>query len=272
MLHTTLTFKPAFWKSAVQAVLEVLATLAILACSAGWAFATIPVYGYVVKESYPHDPQAFTQGLVFKDGVLFESTGLNGHSSIRKVQLETGKVLQKQDIDSAHFGEGIAVVGNDIIGLTWTSHIGFVFDIKTFKLKRTFNYPGEGWGLAHNGQYVFMSDGTSAIRVLHPTTLAEVRRIDVTADGAPVARLNELEWVEGEIFANVWGTDTIARIDPTSGHVTGWIDLSGLLEPRWKGIRNADVLNGIAYDAKAHRLFVTGKLWPRLFEIELVRK
>ena len=266
MIHTTLTLKLAICRSAAQVV------LAVLACSASWAVAAIPIYGYVVKQSYPHDPQAFTQGLVFKDGVLFESTGLNGHSSIRKVQLETGKVLQKQDIDSAHFGEGIAVVGNDIISLTWTSHIGFVFDIKTFKVKRTFNYPGEGWGLAQNGQYVFMSDGTAAIRVLHPTTLAEVRRIDVTADGAPVARLNELEWVEGEIFANVWGTDTIARIDPASGHVIGWIDLSGLLEPRWKGIRNADVLNGIAYDAKAHRLFVTGKLWPRLFEIELVRK
>jgi glutamine cyclotransferase len=266
MHDTTLSFPSARCKSALRILLTVLA------CSASWALAAIPVYGYVVKASYPHDPQAFTQGLVFKDGVLYEGTGLNGHSSIRKVQLETGKVLQKQDIDRDHFGEGIAVVGNDIIALTWTSHLGFVFDLKTFKLKHTFNYPGEGWGLAQNGQFVFMSDGTAAIRVLHPTTLAEVRRIDVTADGAPVERLNELEWVEGEIFANVWGTDTIARIDPTSGHVTGWIDLSGLLEQKWKGIRNSDVLNGIAYDAKAHRLFVTGKLWPRLFEIELVRK
>jgi glutamine cyclotransferase len=245
---------------------------AVLALSASGAFAAIPVYGYVVKESYPHDPQAFTQGLVFKDGILYESTGLNGHSSIRKVQLETGKVLQKQDIDIAYFAEGIAVVGNNIISLTWTSHVGFVFDRKTLQTKRTFSYPGEGWGLAQNGQFVFMSDGTSTIRVLHPATLEEVRRIDVTADGVPVERLNELEWVEGEIFANVWGTDTIARIDPVSGHVTGWIDLSGLLEPRWRGIRNADVLNGIAYDVKSKRLFVTGKLWPRLFEIELVRK
>lgn len=246
--------------------------LACLLFGVGTARADIAVYGFVVKHSYPHDPSAFTQGLVFKDGFLYESTGQNGRSSVRKVQLETGKVLQQKDIDAAYFGEGIAVVGNEILALTWTSQVGFVFDLKSFQLKRQFAYVGEGWGLAHNGQSVYMSDGTSSIRVLHLGTLAEVRRIQVTAEGAPVARLNELEWVDGEIFANVWGTDLIARIDPGTGKVVGWIDLKGLLEPRWQGIRVADVLNGIAYDSKRRRLFVTGKLWPRLFEIELVRK
>lgn len=246
--------------------------LAFFVWGGSTAHADIPVYGFVVKQSYPHDPSAFTQGLVFRDGFLYESTGLNGHSSIRKVQLETGKVLQQKDIDAAHFGEGIAVVGNEIIALTWTSQVGFVFDLKSFQLKRQFAYPGEGWGLTHNGPFIYLSDGTPTIRVLDPTTLAEVKKIQVTAEGAPVARLNELEWVDGEIFANVWGTDLIARINPSSGNVVGWIDLKGLLERRWQGIRVADVLNGIAYDSKRHRLFVTGKYWPRLFEIALVRK
>lgn len=250
----------------------VLVSLALSACGIGVAHAALPVYGYLVKNTYPHDPQAFTQGLLFRDGFLYESTGLNGRSSVRKVQLETGKVLMRKDIASEYFGEGITDVGNEIVGLTWTSKLGFVFDIGNFKLKKKFSYPGEGWGLAHDGKQVYMSDGTSSIRVLDPKTLAEVRRIQVTAAGQPVAQLNELEWVEGELFANVWQTNVIARIDPSSGHVLGWIDLTGLLQFAGKIIEPVDVLNGIAYDSKRHRLFVTGKLWPALFEIELIER
>ena len=236
------------------------------------AQAVIPTYGYVVKQSFPHDPQAFTQGLVFRDGFLYESTGLNGRSSIRKVELASGKVLQQRDIPSAYFGEGITAVGKEIISITWTSQQGFGFDIDTFAPTRKWNYRGEGWGLASNGDKVYMSDGSSTIRVLDPVTLAEKGRLQVTADGAPVDQLNEMEWVEGELYANIWQTDRIARIDPATGKVTGWIDLAGLLEPKWRGIRIVDVLNGIAYDGAAHRLFVTGKLWPRVFEITLVPK
>jgi glutamine cyclotransferase len=233
---------------------------------------TLPVYAFVVKQSYSHDPQAFTQGLFFKDGHLYESTGLKGQSSIRKVQLETGKVLQKRDLADEFFGEGIAPVGSDIAGLTWTSHVGFIYDGKTFAMKRRFNYTGEGWGLTSDGDNVYMSDGTPAIRILDPKTLAETRRIQVTAEGRPIPSLNELEWVEGQLFANIWGTDVIARIDPASGKVVGWIDLTGLKDPKWPGMSTDDVLNGIAYDVKKRRLFVTGKHWPKLFEIELVER
>lgn len=246
----------------------------VLVCSlAGWgaAQAAIPVYTYVVKNTYPHDPAAFTQGLYFKDGFLYESTGMHGKSSLRKVELATGKVVKKQDLAPEFFGEGIAEVDGAIIGLTWTSQVALVFDPQTFKEKKRLSYKGEGWGLASGGQYAYMSDGTSAIRVLD-RSFAEVRRIQVTADGAPITRLNELEWVEGELFANVWGTDVIARIDPASGKVVGWIVLTNLLEPAKRSSYAVDaVLNGIAYDSKTKRLFVTGKLWPKLFEIELVQ-
>ena len=234
------------------------------------AQAAVPVYTFVVKNTYPHDPQAFTQGLFFKDGFLYESTGMQGRSSLRKVELTTGRVLQKQALAPELFGEGIAEVDGAIVGLTWTSQIGLVFDAKTFKEKKRFSYTGEGWGLASGGQYAYMSDGTASIRVLD-RKLKEVRRFDVTVDGAPLTRLNELEWVEGQLFANVWGTDMIARIDPASGKVVGWIVLTKLLEPAQRGTNSVDaVLNGIAYDSKQKRLFVTGKLWPKLFEIELV--
>ena len=243
-----------------------------LSAAVGTAHAAIPVYAFMVKQTYPHDTQAFTQGLFFKDGFLYESTGLNGQSSLRKVQLETGKVLQKKAISEQYFGEGIAPAGDDIVSLTWTSKVGFVFDAKTFALKRRFSYEGEGWGLASDGKQLFMSDGTPAIRILDPKTLAEVRRIQVTAAGKPVPNLNEIEWVEGQLYANVWGSNVIARIDPASGNVVGWIDLAGLADPSWKGMGPDDVLNGIAYDAKRRRLFVTGKHWPKLFEIELVER
>jgi len=241
-------------------------------CAAGAAQAAIPVYGYVVKKTYPHDPQAFTQGLLFKDGFLYESTGLNGRSSVRKVQLETGKVLMSKDIASEFFGEGLTDFGNELVNITWTSQQGFVYDVANFKLKKTFTYPGEGWGLANDGKQIYMSDGSAAIRVLDPKTLIELRRIQVSADGKPITQLNELEWVEGELYANIWQTDVIARIDPASGRVLGWIDLGGLLQFGGKDVKAVDVLNGIAYDSKRHRLFVTGKLWPKLFEIELIQR
>jgi glutaminyl-peptide cyclotransferase len=247
----------------------------VLACSllaATTAQAAIPLYGFMVKNSYPHDPQAFTQGLSIRDGYLYETTGMNGRSSLRKVELASGKVLQKKDLAPEFFGEGSALVGQDIVGLTWTSHAGFVYDLKTFALKRRFNYAGEGWGLASDAQHLYMSDGSADIRVLDPKTLEEQRRIHVTAEGKPITQLNELEVVDGQLFANVWGTDVIARIDPASGNVVGWIDLTGLLPPEKRGTTSVDaVLNGIAWDSKHKRLYVTGKLWPKLFEIELVK-
>ena len=250
----------------------VLGALAWSVGGFGAAEAAIPVYAFMVKHAYPHDTGAFTQGLFIKDGVLYESTGLKGQSSIRRVQLETGRVLQKKAVPAEFFGEGIAAVGDDIVGLTWTSKVGFVYDAKTFNVKRKFSYEGEGWGLTSNGKQVFMSDGSPAIRVLDPKTLAEVRRIQVSADGKPIAGLNELEWVDGQIYANVWGSNVIARIDPANGNVLGWIDLTGLADPAWKGMGPDDVLNGIAWDAVHRRLFVTGKHWPKLFEIELVER
>ncbi|HEX3701794.1 MAG TPA: glutaminyl-peptide cyclotransferase [Vicinamibacterales bacterium] len=231
------------------------------------AGAGLPVFGYTIQHIYPHDPKAFTQGLQYVDGVLYEGTGLNGHSSIRKVKLETGEVLQQRDVPDQYFGEGIVVWESALIELTWRSHVAFVYDRESFKPRQTFNYPGEGWGLTHDGKNLIMSDGSAALRLLDPVTFAERRRIDVTAAGVPVKNLNELEFVKGEVFANVWQTPYVARISLESGHVTGWIDLRGLLSNAES--RNADVLNGIAYDAKDDRLFVTGKLWPKLFEVRL---
>jgi glutaminyl-peptide cyclotransferase len=230
----------------------------------------VPMYGYQIQHVYPHDPDAFTQGLEYVDGVLYEGTGLNGRSSIRKVALETGKVLQKRDVSAEHFGEGITVWKNDLIELTWKSHVAFVYDRATFQPKQQFSYAGEGWGLTHDGTNLIMSDGSDELRVLDPMTFAEKRRIKVTAAGAPLRELNELEVVKGEIFANVWQTDYVARIAPDTGKVVGYIDLRGLLTAAERS--RTDVLNGIAYDETHDRLFITGKLWPKLFEIKLVRK
>lgn len=232
--------------------------------------ATAPVFGYQVVRSYPHDPGAFTQGLVYFDGHLFEGTGLNGRSSIRKVKLENGEVVQIQPLEPQYFGEGIAIWRDSLIQLTWQSGVGFVYDRSTFRRTRTFKYRGEGWGLTNDGKRLIMSDGTPYLRFLDPATLQETGRVQVRDGAAPVDELNELEFVKGEIYANVWNTDRIARIAPATGQVTGWIDLKGLLSPR--EAQGVDVLNGIAYDAAADRLFVTGKLWPRIFEIKLVRR
>ncbi|WP_092948266.1 glutaminyl-peptide cyclotransferase [Roseateles sp. YR242] len=235
------------------------------------ADAGIPVYTVKVVKAYPHDRGAFTEGLFFKDGFLFESTGLKGHSTVRKVNLETGEVVLDTSLPSEIFGEGITHWGDRIIGLTWTDGIGYVLDGGTFKMWRKFSYSGEGWGITQNGRELIMSDGTPELRFIDPVSFKETRRVRVTAGGKPVEKLNELEWVDGEVLANIWQTDRIARIDPASGKVTGWIDLTGLMPERNPQAQGEDVPNGIAYDAKTKRLFVTGKLWPKLFEVQLVK-
>jgi glutaminyl-peptide cyclotransferase len=229
-----------------------------------------PTFSYRVVRSYPHDRGAYTQGLVFHDGVLYEGTGLNGQSSIRKVRLETGEVLQVRPLDQKYFGEGIAIVGKDLIQLTWQTEVGFVYDLATFDSRRTFTYPGEGWGLTYDGKRLIMSNGSPVLRFLDPATLKETGRLTVRDRGVPVEELNELEVVKGEILANVYQTERIARISPKTGQVTAWIDLRGLLSAR--DAAGAEVLNGIAYDAASDRLFVTGKRWPRLFEIQIVER
>jgi glutaminyl-peptide cyclotransferase len=231
--------------------------------------AAIPLYNVEVAHTYPHDTSAFTEGLFYLNGYLYESTGLEQHSSIRKVRIDTGEVVQKIDIPAQYFGEGIVNWQGHLISLTWKSQIGFVFDLNTFKLQRQFKYTGEGWALTRNDKQIIMSDGTSELRFLDPKTLAETGRLPVTLEGKPVRNVNELEWVKGEIYANVWQTNWIVRIDPSTGHVVGLINLSGLLKPSDIVQGQTDVLNGIAYDAKNDRLFVTGKNWPKLFEIRL---
>ena len=228
-----------------------------------------PVYNYTIVRSYPHDPDAFTEGLEYHDGLLYESTGLNGKSSIRKVKLETGEVLQNRNVSRDYFGEGITFWKDDLFQLTWISEIAFVYDANTFASKKSFNYKGEGWALTHNAEELVMSDGTPQLRFIDPATFKERRRITVTDAGTPITYLNELEWVKGEIFANVYTTDYIVRIDPATGRVTGWIDVRGMLPRQNDG---NTVPNGIAYDAAGDRLFVTGKYWPKLFEIKIKRR
>lgn len=237
---------------------------------AGEQYAT-PVYGYEIINIYPHDAGAFTQGLVIDDGVMYESTGINGRSTVRKVDLKTGKVLESTEVPARHFGEGIAVVGSRIIHLTWRSGKGFVYNKNTFDTVTTFSYPTEGWGITYDGRNLIMSDGSSNLYFLDPVSFEQVGILNVYSEDGPVGKLNELEYVEGEIFANLWGSDRIARIDPKSGKVTGWIDLNGLLTAEDRK-NKVDVLNGIAYDSREGRLFVTGKLWPKIFEIKPVPK
>lgn len=252
--------------AAIAATLIVAASIVLLAAGRQ---AAIPVYRYQVVKSYPHDRQAFTQGLVYLDGYLYEGTGLNGQSGIRKVSLESGEVLQHRRIDEKYFGEGIAVWGKTLVQLTWQSELGFVYDLASFEPIRTFRFTGEGWGLTHDGKRLIMSDGTPTLRFLDPVTFKETGSLTVKDRGVPVDDLNELEIVKGEILANVWQSHRIARISPNTGQVTGWIDLTGLLSPR--DAIGVDVMNGIAFDAKGDRLFVTGKLWPRVFEIRVIQ-
>lgn len=258
-------------------VLSTAFTGAIVSCPAGGhlgaaAQERVPVvYGYKVVNSYPHDPQAYTQGLIFKDGYLFESTGLYGQSSLRKVKLETGEVVQRHPLDPEYFAEGLTDLGANLVQLTWQSNVGFVYDARTFALRRTFRYRGEGWGLTRDGRQFITSDGSNRLRFLDAATFRETGLVVVTDKGSPVRDLNELEFIRGEVYANVWHTDRIARIAPGSGRVTAWIDLGGLLPAASRSNPEA-VLNGIAYDATRDRLFVTGKLWPRVFEITLHRR
>jgi glutaminyl-peptide cyclotransferase len=227
---------------------------------------------YQVVRSYPHGPSAFTQGLVYVDGYLYESTGQYGMSSIRRVDLETGRILQHYDLDPEYFGEGLTSWGNDLIQLTWKAGLGFVYDRFSFAPKRSFRYQGEGWGLTHDGKQLILSDGTSILRFLDPTSYLETKRICVTdEDERPLSKINELEYVHGEIYANVWHSDQIVRISPRTGRILGRIDLSGLIS-RSQLANPRAVLNGIAYDPKTGRLFVTGKLWPELFEIKIIRQ
>jgi len=230
-----------------------------------------PTYKYESVQSYPHDPKAFTQGLVWHDNRLFESTGQVGESTIREVELTTGRVIRRQDLAKPHFGEGIVILGAQLFQITWTSGKAFVYDWRTFKRTGEFSYDGEGWGLATDGSALIMSNGTSALVWRDPATFAVTKTLTVTENGTPVSALNELEWVKGEIWANVWQTDQIARIDPATGEVTGWIDLAGIL-PSLDRSGKEDVLNGIAYDAAQDRIFVTGKLWSRLYEIRLTER
>ena len=234
------------------------------------AHAAVPVYGYEVVRTYPHDPGAFTEGLFYLDGYLYESTGLEGHSSIRKVKLETGEVVQKIDVPSQYFGEGIVNWKKHLVSLTWKAQIGFVYDLATLKLRRTFSYTGEGWALTQDGKRLIMSDGTPELRFLDPDTLTETGRITVTHEGRPIPDVNELEWVKGRIYANVWHSNMIIIIDPASGAITGMINLNGLLSRTDPLPSPESVLNGIAYDAAHDRLFVTGKNWPKLFEIQIL--
>jgi glutaminyl-peptide cyclotransferase len=249
------------------------AWLPLLLLLAQFARAPEPArYGYRVVKKYPHDAGAFTQGLEYKDGMLYEGTGLNGRSSLRKVRLETGEVVQRQPLAEAYFGEGITVQSARVLQLTWKHGEGFIYDRKTLRRTGSFKYPGEGWGLASDAAHVYMSDGSAQIRVWDAATLKEVRRLTVTNGGRAVDQINELEVVEGEIFANVWYSDVILRISPKDGRVAGVVDLRGLSSEARSESPAADVLNGIAYDAARKRLFVTGKLWPKLYEIELEKR
>jgi len=239
----------------------------LVAGPAAGSAAKTPVYGYRVVNTLPHDPRAFTQGFEIRGGVFYEGTGLNGRSTLRRVDVKTGEVILSTPLPQRFFGEGITVLDGHIYQLTWQAQEGFVYSQTKFELEKTFQYPGEGWGLTNDGKRIFMSDGSAEIRIWNGTTLKEERRIKVHDGAEAISNLNELEWVKGEIYANIWQTDRIARISPVDGHVIAWIDLSGILPPG-----DHDVLNGIAYDAASDRLFITGKLWPKVFEIKLVLK
>ncbi len=231
-----------------------------------YAAEDLPLYTYEIIEQYPHDPAAFTQGLTWHDGFLYEGTGRNGQSTLRKVALESGELLQRHNLGRRYFGEGIAIRDGLVYQLTWQSHIGFIYDLETFEQQETFFVAGEGWGITFDDEHLIISDGSATLRFLDPTTQSEVRRLTVMLNDQPVSYLNELEFIKGEIWANVWYQDVILRIDPQSGKVNSLVDLTGLYPER----RNADeVLNGIAWDSEQQRLFVTGKLWPVLYEIAL---
>ena len=232
---------------------------------------SVPVYSYQVINTWPHDPEAYTQGLVFHDGVLFESTGLRGASSLRRVELKTGKVKKKLEVAREYFAEGMTIFQDKIFQLTWQGQKGFVYNLKKFKQEGEFTYEGEGWGLTHDGHSLILSDGTNRIRFLDPVSFQVQRTISVYDNGQPLTDLNELEYIKGEIYANIWRSDRIVRLDPHTGKINAWIDMTGL-HHQGEEENPENCLNGIAYDAEQDRLFVTGKRWPQLFEIRLVKK
>jgi glutamine cyclotransferase len=244
-------------------------SFAALAGCNGIAARETPIWTARVIATHPHDPGAFTQGLVVHRGELFEGTGLYGRSSVRRVDLETGRVEALVPLPAAYFGEGITIIGDRLFQLTWQNQTAIIYDVDSLKPIEVFNYTGEGWGLTHDGTHLLVSDGSASIQFWDPASRAVIRRIEVSDDGEPIARLNELEYIEGEIWANIWYQDRIARISPETGQVLGWIDLSGLYTDNRRG--SEDVLNGIAFNPDTRQLFVTGKNWPQLFEIELVR-
>jgi glutamine cyclotransferase len=229
--------------------------------------ATAPVYGYQVVNRYPHDRGAFTEGFFFLDGEFYESTGLEGKSNLRRVEIATGRVKQQYNIPSQYFGEGIIAFGKQLFQLTYKTGVAFVYDRSTFQLLKTYKYEGEGWGMTTDGKRLIMSDGTSQLRFLDPATFKETSaRLSVTDAGRPIDQLNELEWIRGEIWANIWLTQRIARINPRTGRVNSWLDMSGILSVMESA--GTDAMNGIAYDAQTDRVFVTGKYWPRVFEVK----
>ena len=258
-----------FWVLLLTLLLFLVAFPGLKAPSAGSG--TRPaLYGVQVIQTFPHDPEAFTQGLIFHEGYLYESTGLHGKSSVRKIHLETGQAVKTIPLPERYFGEGLTRWKDTLVQLTWQSRVGFIYDLPTLRLMKTRPYPFEGWGLTEDGHSLIASDGTAQLYFLDPVLLKERKRIVVRDQGLPVARLNELEFINGEVFANIFLTDRIARIAPDTGEVTGWIDLTGLL-PAPDRRPNTDVLNGIAYDSQKGRLLVTGKNWPKLFHIRLVK-
>jgi len=261
--------RPRTWRLAVGIGVVLLLVAGLAAALPRGA--TPPVSGVRVVNTFPHDPRAFSQGLVIADGTLYEGTGQHGESSLREVELTTGRVLRFVPLTRDYFGEGIAVHGDRIYQLTWKNRIGLIYDRQTFAPISSFRYSGEGWGLTTDGEHLIMSDGTATIRFLDPKSFDVVRRIDVRAGRDRIDKLNELEYIHGEIWANVWYSDRIARIAPKTGEVTGWVDLSPLYPARERPSRE-HVANGIAYDAAAKRLFVTGKHWPKLYEIALIEQ
>jgi len=228
-----------------------------------------PILKYEIIDHFPHDPEAFTQGIIWKDGFLYEGTGLYGRSSLRKLDLETGEVLQQYNLPDDFFGEGITIFKDRIYQVTWKEQTGFIYDLNTFQLLETFSYPHEGWGITHDGEYLIISDGTPVLHFVDPFTLEEIKQIEVYERQTKVNRINELEYIQGKIYANIWQTDRIAIIDPESGEITAWLDLSKILDQEDVN-QKIDVLNGIGYDSENDRLFVTGKLWPKIFQIKMI--
>jgi len=228
-----------------------------------------PVLQYEIIDDFPHDPKAFTQGLVWKDGFFYEGTGLYGQSSLRKVEPKTGLILNQRNLPDNLFGEGITIFNDRIYQLTWKEQTGFIYDVETFQLLETFSYDYEGWGITHDGEYLIISDGSHLLRFLDPITLEEIKQIEVYERQNNVDQINELEYIQGYIYANIWQTDKIAIIEPDSGKVISWIDLSGILDTVDVN-QKIDVLNGIAYDSENSQLFVTGKLWPKIFKIRII--